>query len=113
MKVEAPSSGIGKKVAELSGIWQGSDERGRQHAIVIESITPEGVKGISSWGGHERTAAGWIRMTGKVESEAIIFTWEYPPQPKAVLTLKPKDDKNAFAEFSQGSDSFKAWLNKK
>lgn len=123
INIEPPDASIPPKVAQLSGVWQGQlQSLGGKGAIlstsctiVIEKIRPDGVSAIFSWGtwgGGGRMPPGWARAKGVVEGETIILTLG-KDQEMAKFSLKMKDEKTAFGEYTKGALQSRGFFEKK
>jgi len=106
LKIIPPGAGVSPRLAQLSGIWEGSwnyeappggglrklfpmDMMGRGVRIAIVEITPPKVEAIYSLGGSPDRPGRWFGVRdASVSGDSIILKWGKPGRKKTV-TLRP------------------------
>jgi hypothetical protein len=100
LKIKPPAAGVSPRLAQLSGIWEGSwnydappggggfrtfpfDVIGRELKIAIVKITPPSVKAI-----YARPGKSFPVREASVAGDTIILRWGHPGEMKT-LTLSP------------------------
>jgi len=103
LKIEPPAAGVSPRLAQLSGIWEGSwdyvvppggggqrlfpmDVIGRELRIAIVRITPPNVKAI-----YARPGRSFQVSEASVAGDTIVLRWGQPGE-KKTLTLSPTGD---------------------
>jgi len=128
LKIEAPSAGVSPRLAQLSGIWEGSwdysappgggggqklfqmDAIGRGVKIAIVKINPPNVQAVYASPGKTFRV-----REASVAGDTIVLRWGKPGK-KRTLTLSPTGNPqaaNAKLEFEGISQTVTAKLRKK
>jgi hypothetical protein len=128
LKIEPPAAGVSPRVAQLSGIWEGTwdylaplgggggqksfrmDEVGRGVKIAIVKIAPPNVKAI-----YARPGKTFPVKEASVEGESIVLRFGQPGEKKTV-TLSPSGNPqvaNATMTAEHKGRPLKATLRKK
>ena len=83
LKIEAPGTNVPTKIAQFSGIWEGTWDHhmgrygGMGVKIAIEKIDPPELSAIYSWGMHPwgSRVGGWVRVKGVIAGEMVVLKW--------------------------------------
>jgi hypothetical protein len=134
LEIKPPAAGVSPRLAQLSGIWEGSwdyepggtpgggmmlfplDVTGWGLKIAILEINPPRVNAIYSFGGSTDKPGKSFRVRdASVSGDTIVLRWGKPGK-KRTLTLSPSDNPNvanATMKFEHGAKVLKATLRKK
>lgn len=134
LKIRPPAAGVSPRLAQLSGVWEGSwdyepggtpgggmmvfpmDVTGWGLKIAIVAINPPRVKAIYSYGGSGDKPGKWFRVrNASVAGDNIVLIWGKPGE-KRTLTLSPSGSPTtakASMELEGKARVLKATLRKK
>jgi hypothetical protein len=133
LQIKPPGAGVSPRLAQLSGIWEGSwdyeprgpgggqalfpmDVTGRGLKIAIAGINPPRVKAIYSYGGSADQPGKWFRVrNASVSGDNIILKWGKPGEQRTV-TLSPSGSPttaNATLQLEGTAKILRATLQKK